>query len=122
MNGRTTLDQRAPSGKEVTLLNSDPMNRSSLTGVGIIMTPKIASKLIDYEAVSYRIVLVPLKLPSNSLTKLSVYAQIRDAPDPLKDKIYANIQLTLNEIPRKDILVIDGDFNARIGTRLNNSE
>ncbi|XP_065557553.1 craniofacial development protein 2-like [Artemia franciscana] len=28
----------------------------------------------------------------------------------------------MNKIPRKDILVIGGDFNARIGTRLNDSE
>ncbi|KAK2709961.1 hypothetical protein QYM36_013589 [Artemia franciscana] len=47
-----------------------------------------------------------LKGPSNSLTILSVYATIREAPDHLKDKLYANLQLTLNKIPRKDILVI----------------
>ncbi|XP_065572214.1 uncharacterized protein LOC136034733 [Artemia franciscana] len=59
---------------------------------------------------------------SYNLTILSVYAPIRDAPDHLKDKFYADLQLTMNKIPRKDILVIGGDFNARIGTRLNDSE
>ncbi|KAK2706032.1 hypothetical protein QYM36_016153, partial [Artemia franciscana] len=83
---------------------------------------KIASGLLDYEAVSDRIVMACLKGQSNNLTKLSVYAPIRDAPDHLKDKFYADLQLTLNKIPRKDILVIGGDFNARIGTRLNDSE
>ncbi|KAK2707180.1 hypothetical protein QYM36_015010 [Artemia franciscana] len=63
-----------------------------------------------------------LKGQSNNLTILSVYAPICDAPDYLKDKFYADLQLTLNKVPRKDILVIGGDFNARIGTRLNNSE
>ncbi|XP_065565738.1 uncharacterized protein LOC136030597 [Artemia franciscana] len=122
LNGQTTLDLIAPSGKKAILFNSGPMDGSGLAGVGIIMTPKIASGLLDYEAVSDRIVMACLKGQSNNLTKLSVYAPIRDAPDHLKDKFYADLQLTLNKIPRKDILVIGGDFNARIGTRLNDSE
>ncbi|KAK2708636.1 hypothetical protein QYM36_014288 [Artemia franciscana] len=98
------------------------MDGSGLAGVGIIMTPKIASGLLDYEAVSDRIVMARLKGQSNNLKILSVYAPIRDAPGHLKDKFYADLQLTMNKIPRKDILVIGGDFNARIGTRLNDSE
>ncbi|XP_065562438.1 craniofacial development protein 2-like [Artemia franciscana] len=121
LNGQTKLDLIAPSGKKAILFNSGSMDGSGL-GVGIIMTPKIASGLLDYEAVSDRIVMALLKGQSNSLTILSVYAPIRDAPDQLKDKLYADLQLTLNKIPRKDILVIGVDFNARIGTRLNDSE
>ncbi|KAK2714767.1 hypothetical protein QYM36_009103 [Artemia franciscana] len=92
------------------------MDGSGLAGVGIIMTPKIASGFLDYEALSDRIVMAHLKGQSNNLTILSVYAPIRDAPDYLKDKFYADLQLTLNKIPRKDILVIGGNLNARIGT------
>ena len=66
---------------------------------------------MDYEAVSDRIVMARWKGQSNSLTILSVYAPIRDTPDQLKDKFYADLQLTLNKIPRKDILAISGDFN-----------
>ncbi|KAK2710066.1 hypothetical protein QYM36_013665 [Artemia franciscana] len=95
------------------------MDGSGLAGVGIMITPKIALGLMDYEAVSDRIVLARLK---GHLTILSVYAHIHDIPDHLKDKFYADLQLTLNKIPRKDILVIGGDFNGRIGTRLNDSE
>ncbi|XP_065574252.1 craniofacial development protein 2-like [Artemia franciscana] len=86
------------------------------------MTPKIVSGLLDYNAVSDRIVMAPLKGQSNNLTILFVYDPIRDALDHLKDKFYADLQLTMNKIPRKDILVIGGDFNARIGTRLNDFE
>ena len=112
----------APSGKKAILFNFGPMDRSGLAGVGIIVTPKIASGLLDYEAVSDRIVMARLKGQSNNLTILCVYAPIRDAPDHLKDKFCADLQLTMNKIPRKDILVIGGDFNVRIGTRLNDSE
>ncbi|KAK2723802.1 hypothetical protein QYM36_002221 [Artemia franciscana] len=104
-----TLDLIAPSDKKAILFHSGPMDGSGLAGVGIIMTPKIASGLLDYEAVSDRIVMARLKGQSNNLTILSVYAPIRDAPDHLKDKFYADLQLTMNKIPRKDILVIGGD-------------
>ncbi|KAK2705308.1 hypothetical protein QYM36_017373, partial [Artemia franciscana] len=98
LNGRTTIDLIAPSGKKAILFNSGPMEGSSLAGVGIMMAPKIASGLIDYEAVSDRIVMTRLKGQSNNLTILSVYAPIHDAPGHLKDKFYANLHLTLNKI------------------------
>ncbi|XP_065559601.1 craniofacial development protein 2-like [Artemia franciscana] len=98
------------------------MDGSGLVRVGIILIPKVPSGLMDYEAVSERILMVRLKGQSDNLTILSLYAPIRDAPDHLKDKFSADLQLTLNKIPRKDILVIGCDFNARIGTRLKSSE
>ena len=104
------------------MFNYGPMDGSGLAEVGIIMTSKIASGLMDYEEVSDRIVMARLKGQSNNLTILSVYAPIRDTPDDLKGKLYADLQLTLNKMSLKDILVIGGDFNAKIGTRLNNSE
>ena len=122
LNGQTTLDLIAPSGKKAIVFNSGPMDGSGLAGVGIILPTKIASGLLDYEAVSDRTVMARLKGQGNNLTILSVYAPIRDAHDHLKDKFYADLQLTLNKIPRKDILLIGGDFNAKIGTRLNDSE
>ncbi|KAK2718962.1 hypothetical protein QYM36_006093 [Artemia franciscana] len=100
LNGQMTLDLIAPSGKKAILFNSGPMDGSGLAGVGIIMTPKIASGLLDYEAVSDRIVIARLKGQSYNLTILSVYAPIRDAPDHLKDKFYADLQMTMNKIPR----------------------
>jgi len=71
---------------------------------------------------SERIVMARLKGQSNNMTILSVYVPIRDAPDHLKDRLYDDLQLTLNKITRKDILVISGEFNASISMRLNNSE
>ncbi|KAK2713086.1 hypothetical protein QYM36_011695 [Artemia franciscana] len=82
------------------------------------MTPKITSGLMNYETVCDRIVIAHLKGQSNDLTLLSAYANIHDAFDHLKDKFYADLQLTLSKIPRKYILVIGSDFIARIGTRL----
>ena len=116
LNGRETIDLVVPSGKRDILFNSGLMDGSGLARVGIIMTPKIASGLMDYEAVSDKIVMVFLKGQSNTLTMLCANVSVRDAPDQLKDNCYANLQLTLNKVPRKDILVIVGDFNSRIGT------
>ena len=101
MNGKTTIDPIAPSGKKAILFIYVPMDGSGLTGVGIIKTTKITSGLMDYEAVSDRIVMALLKGQSNNLTILSVYAPIRDAADHLKDKFYADLQQTMNKIPRQ---------------------
>ena len=56
-----TIDLIAPSGKKAILFNSAPMDGSDLAGVGIIMTPKTVSGLMDYEAVPDRIVMARFK-------------------------------------------------------------
>ena len=86
------------------------------------MSPKAITGLIEYEPVSERIVRARIKGRTNNLTILSVYAPIRDATEQQKDQFFSDLQTVIDKIPRKDILLIGGDFNARIGGKLNNSE
>ena len=86
------------------------------------MSPKAITGLIEYEPVSERIVRARIKGRTNNLTILSVYAPIRDATEQQKDQFYSDLQTVIDKIPRKDILLIGGDFNARIGRKLNNLE
>ncbi|KAK2707921.1 hypothetical protein QYM36_015564 [Artemia franciscana] len=114
---RTTVDLIAPSARKAILFNSGPIDGSGLVRVEMIMITKIPLRLTDNLVMSDRIWTARLKGLSNILTMHSAYAPIRDAPDNLKDKVYAELQLTLNKIPHEDILIIGGDISVMIGTK-----
>ena len=84
-----------------------------------------------WEAVSSRIVLARLKLvhtgkrrPGGSretsdtfVTVLSVYAPTAKAPLHVKQQFIEDLQDAIDQIPTSDVLVLLGDFNARVGRR-----
>ena len=51
------------------------------------------------------------------MTILSVYSPTAKAPPSIKQKFSQDLQATLSLVPPRDILVLLGDFNARVGKR-----
>ena len=83
-----------------------------------------------WEAVSSRIISVRLKLskrrqrrpgrtrePHNFFaTIISVYAPTAKATENVKSQFFTKLQDTVDKVPQSDILIILGDFNARVGS------
>ena len=46
---------------------------------------------------------------------ICVYAPTAKAPSGIKQKVFTELQDALDKIPKSDILVVLGDFNARVG-------
>ena len=95
-------------------------------GVGIILSPEAAKAWRDggeqWEPVSPRIVTARLKVDSMGkhhryIHLISVYAPTFRAPQQVKDDFFADVQMVLDKVPEKDILVILGDWNARVGSQ-----
>ena len=82
-----------------------------------------------WKAVSSRVIMARLKLTkvgqrwpggsrktrSSFLSVVSVYAPTVKAPSGVKQKFVSELQDVLDKIPPSDILVLLGDFNARVG-------
>ena len=49
-------------------------------------------------------------------TFIQVWASTADSSDDEINSFYNDLQITLNSIPKKDYVIILGDFNAKIGT------
>ena len=49
-------------------------------------------------------------------TFIQVYAPTADSSNDEIISFYNDLQITLNSIPKKDYVIILGDFNAKIGT------
>ena len=67
-------------------------------------------------AINDRLMSVRLPLTKNHCaTLISVYAPTMQYPDEDKNKFYSQLRTAIDGVPRKDKLIILGDFNARVG-------
>ena len=122
-----------------TLLHSDrplPVNGEVAVrneGVGIILDPQATAAGRDagevWKAVNSRLVTARMKWVGKRqrrhgssretsdmfLSVVCAYDPTARAPPGMKAKYFSDLQDTLDQIPQNDILVVLGDFNARVG-------
>lgn len=90
-------------------------DKSGQSGVGLILTKRAASSLLGYNPINDRLILIKLKTKNRDITILQVYAPTTAAPDEEIEDFYNNLQETIEKVKKSDILIIMGDFNAKVG-------
>ena len=89
-------------------------------GVGIMMTGRVKAAWVaaggTWTAHGRRIVEARMKNQTGFTTMVAVYAPTEEHPDDT-DEFYNELQKVVGNIPvsRRDVLIILGDFNARLG-------
>ena len=88
------------------------------SGVGFAVKSSIVSQLESLpQGVNDRLMTLRFPLARKChATIISAYAPTMTNPDEIKDKFYENLDRTISQVPKKDKLVLLGDFNARVGT------
>ena len=84
-------------------------------GVAITLSSNAHKALMSWTPVSPRIALARLRGRPFNITIVSVYAPTLAADNSTKDDFYEQLQDAVNNVPRNDILVVAGDWNARTG-------
>jgi exonuclease III len=51
----------------------------------------------------------------HNITVISAYALTEDKDEALKEQFYEDLQKLHDKVPRNDLLIIAGDFNAKVG-------
>ncbi|CAF4559052.1 unnamed protein product [Rotaria sp. Silwood1] len=95
----------------------------SAHGVAIFLNKQAATawKTLGstWEAVNERIVMVRLACKPINVTVIAIYAPInpknQQQVSSTTDPFYADLQATIKKVPKSDMLLIIGDFNARVG-------
>ena len=64
---------------------------------------------------SPRVITIRLKADPSNLTIIQVYAQTSDASDENLDSFYNTVQEALDKTTPRDLLVMMGDWNAKVG-------
>ena len=90
--------------------------RERKRGVGIAVRNELASNVIRFTPTSSRLMLLRLKGNHRNISVISAYAPTNDKCIEEKENFYQQLQEALNAVPRRDLLVILGDFNTKIGS------
>lgn len=85
-------------------------------GVGFLVSPKIARSVLRIQPVNDRIFLLRVNAKPQPITLIQIYMPTTDASDDDVLEVYAEVQKLVDECPRKDRLIVMGDFNARLGS------
>ena len=84
-------------------------------GVGFLLAPKTVKAILKVQPISDRIIMIRLDAKPQPLTIIQIYMPTTEAEDDEVFSIYAILQKVVDECPKKDRLVVMGDFNAQIG-------
>ena len=85
-------------------------------GVGIMMTEESAKSLIEWEPVSPRIITARFNSKGRKVTIIQCYAPTNTAEEETKEEFYTMLQGILDKVPARDMKIVMGDLNAKIGS------
>jgi exonuclease III len=70
---------------------------------------------LSFEPLSDRLCKLRLRGKFRNITIISAYAPTEDSPDAIKDEFYHQLSQECEKAHKYDILILLGDFNAKIG-------
>ena len=91
-------------------------------GVGLLMTPEAAQALLSWEPVSPRILTARFNSKGRKVTILQCYAPTNTADEEEKEDFYEQLPAILDKTPRRDLKILMGDLNAKVGADNRNRE
>ena len=85
------------------------------SGVALLLDKATAGSLIEWNPFSDRIITARLNSQYIKTTIVQVYAPTNDAESEAKDDFYDQLQSVLEGVPKHDLLIVMGDWNAKVG-------
>ncbi|XP_065063517.1 craniofacial development protein 2-like [Rhopilema esculentum] len=85
-------------------------------GTALILAKEAANALIGYSPIPDRILKVCIRAKPYNLSIVQCYAPTGAASDEDLEEFYSQLQETLDAIPSRDIKIVMGDMNAKVGT------
>nr|VZI18646.1 unnamed protein product [Spirometra erinaceieuropaei] len=98
-----------------TLYHSSPRDSSGWHGVAIALSQQADLALFVWEPVNDRMAYVRLKGHFTNISIVAVYAPTSAAEQRDKEAFYSQLQALVERLPRRDLLIVAGDWNGRTG-------
>jgi hypothetical protein len=114
---RWTTSGRVTLASGHTLLYSGPPDEDDehRNGVGLLLTKKASRSLMEWEPISERILKARFYSKFRKVSIIQCYAPTNAADQEAKTDFYEHLQNVLDGVPRRDIIIVLGDFNAKVG-------
>ena len=84
-------------------------------GVGFVVGKNTKKSVLGYNPVSERVITIRLQANPVNFTIVQVYAPTSAADEATVDEFYQQVQEVLDKIPQKDVTIVMGDLNAKVG-------
>ena len=96
--------------------------RAGQSGVVVYLSKATTKSLLEYKPVNDRILTIRLQGQAKNITLIQVYASTSASTEGDLENFYDAIQKEVGSKESKDILIISGDFNAKVGKKKNSEE
>ncbi|VDP43548.1 unnamed protein product [Schistosoma margrebowiei] len=86
-------------------------------GVALMLSKVARNALVGWESHGSRIIKTSFKTKKEGILMniIQCYAPTNDSNDNIKDQFYDRLQSIIEKCPRKDLTVLMGDLNAKVG-------
>ena len=86
-------------------------------GVAIMVNKRVRNAVLGRSLKNDRMISVHLQGKPFSITVIQVYVPTSNAEEAEVERFYKDLQDLLEQTPRKDVLFIIGDWNAKVGSQ-----
>jgi len=90
--------------------------RQHMNGVGFILSKRAREAMISYNLVNPRIIAARFKGTPLNNAAIQVYAPTAESTEEELEGFNEQLEQTIKDLPKKDVKVIVGDWNAKVGT------
>ena len=101
------------NGGEVIRSGEEKNHRS---GVGFLLSKRAKDALLGYNPVNSRIIVARFKGAHLNIAVIQVYAPTADSTEEDIETFYGQLEHIIEELPNKDVKIVMGDWNAKVGT------
>ena len=116
---RWTGTDKCPLASGETILYSGHLeeNAPHTEGVGFMLSPRAQRALIEWKAEGPRLISAEFRTQRKEvrLQVIQAYAPTNDKDQEVKDNFYRKLQDTIDQARRKNVIIVMGDFNAKVG-------
>ena len=91
-------------------------DNTHVRGVGLLLNTKARKALIGYNPISSRIITARFNAAQFKITVVHAYVPTSACSDEEIEAFYNTLEDALATVHRKDILIITGDWNAKVGS------
>ena len=91
-------------------------------GVAMILPKESANALLGYTPISDRILKIRLQAKPHNVSIIQFYAPTQVASEDELEDFYNALQETIDTIPNRDIRIVMGDGNGKIGKSITNTQ
>ncbi|VDO59383.1 unnamed protein product [Schistosoma margrebowiei] len=109
--------KRLATGEVLLYSGREEDNASHTQGVALMLSKVAQNALVGWESHGSRIIKASFKTKKEGILMniILFYAPINDSNDDVKDQFYERLQSIIDKCPRKDLTILMGDLNAKVG-------